>query len=160
MDRSIKCGPNSNQIDVLTPTTSRIHQAASGFRCPAMDVGGKDDDEEDGLTGSPGWREEQDLYAIAASAYTLLHGEAPPKGWPEKQEEGEGPRRRGAAKRRWRLRRYWDGETWAAVFDGLVDGGGSVDGVVPSSTQEVSGRPHSHPHPVNTSMILNTHGTV
>jgi hypothetical protein len=101
------------------------------------------------ITGGLGWREEQDLHAVAASAYTLLHGEAPPKGWPGKQQEGgEGARRDGGAGRRWRLRRYWDGETWAAVFDGLVvDGGGLADGA--ASTQEVKRPARIHLSPGN-----------
>lgn len=99
-----------------------------------MDAGDGDEEEEEegGVRGRPGWREEQDLYAAAASAYTLLHGEAPPKGWGRRGEEGDGTGRRGGAGgRRWRLRRYWDAETWAAVFDGLVDAR------VLSSTEEV-----------------------
>lgn len=67
---------------------------------------------------------------MAASAFTLLHGEAPPKGW----GKGEG----GSTGRRWRLRRYWDVETWTAVFDGLLLLGGDEEASL--TTVQVVGR--------------------
>jgi hypothetical protein len=76
--------------------------------------------------GGGGWREEQDLFAVGASAYTLLHGEAPPKGWGGKPTPQQADSRQAGAGRRWRVRRYWDEDTWTAVFEGLV--GGCVDG--------------------------------
>ena len=86
------------------------------------------DDDDDEVGATAGWREDQDLFALGASAYLLMHGDLPPKVKAPPGSSGGGGGG-GSSSSKWRLRRYWDGETWEAVFDGLM--GADVAGLSP-----------------------------
>mmetsp|Transcript_26047 Transcript_26047/g.65762 ORF Transcript_26047/g.65762 Transcript_26047/m.65762 type:complete len:120 (-) Transcript_26047:210-569(-) len=64
--------------------------------------------------GKP-WKEQVDLYAVAATVHVLLHSE-----YMETVSEG------GSWKPKAALKRYWQTETWTAFFDACINGGGCI----------------------------------